>query len=255
MIGEQAPAARAAAPRRPEAANAAAVGTLVVSWVVLERLAPIRPGMLSVLLFGAPAVLAYGGARARTWWRHAACAAATAGVLALAVPVQSLQQAVIGWEWTHAAGVPSRAWLQVIDVPGMPQESYQWDTRSRTLTAYFDIWIDPLYQWADTETVTSARSTPPAALTWAYGDGADQRPARCTRPAPDLWQCVPADHGDRDAVGFVRRSAGVMIILTGSADDRAALLRAIRAAHPASDAELRSRTALGPRSLAGWLLL
>jgi hypothetical protein len=241
--------------RLPGAAAALMVAVQAAAMVLLDRIAPFRPGLLSVLLYGAPAVLRAGGVLARTRRGRAAYAAVTAGVLALAVPVQLLQQAVMAWEWTSVAGVPSRAWLEAVDVPGMPREPYQWDARSRALTAYFDIWIDPLYQWGDVETVTSDRGTPPAVLTWAYGDGAGPRPARCARLGPGLWRCVPADRGDSDAVGFVRRSAGVMITLTGSADDRASLLRAIRAAHPASDAELQSRTALAPRSLAGWLLL
>ena len=44
-----------------------------------------------------------------------------------------------------------------------------------------------------------------------------------------------------------------MIILTGS--DRVRLLRAILAAHPASDTELQARGSTAPRTLAGWLLL
>jgi hypothetical protein len=78
--------------------------------------------------------------------------------------VRLLQQAVGGWEWTQPGGVPSRAWLQVIDVPGMPQEPYQWDARSRVLAAYFDVLIGPLDMWG------------------AHRDG-DQRPQR---PACDL---------------------------------------------------------------------
>jgi hypothetical protein len=241
--------------RLPGAAAALMVAVQAGTMVLLDRIAPFRPGLLSVLLYGAPTVLLADGVLAGAWRGRAAYAAVMAGVLALAIPVQLLQQAVMAGEWTSVAGVPSRAWLQATDVPGMPQEPYQWDARSRTLTAYFDIWIDPLYQWGDVETVTSDRGTPTAALTWAYGDGAAPRPARCARLGPGLWRCVPADRGDSDAVGFARRSAGVMITLTGSADDRAGLLRAIRSAHPASDAELPSRTALTPRSLAGWLLL
>jgi hypothetical protein len=243
--------------RVPGAVAVVLVAVQAAAMVLLDRLAPFRPGLLSVLLYGAPAVLLAGGVLAMTRPARVACAALAAGVFALAVPVRVLQQAVMAWEWTHAAGVPSRAWLQVINVPGMPQEPYQWDARSRALTAYFDMWIDPLYQWADVETVTSDRSAPPATLTWADGDSTGPHPVRCARQEPGLWQCAPADGtaGDTPGVGFVLRSAGVTITLTGSPYDRADLLRSIRAAHPASDAELQSRTGLTPRSLAGWLLL
>jgi len=45
-----------------------------------------------------------------------------------------------------------------------------------------------------------------------------------------------------------------MITLTGPMYDRADLLHAIRAAHPASNAGLQPRSSLAPRTLANWLL-
>lgn len=170
----------------------------------------------------------------------------------MAAPAGLLQRAFGAWEWTQPGGVPSRAWLQVIDLPGMPQEPYQWDARSGVLTAYFDMWIDPSYQWGAIETVISDRSSPPSTLTWADGDGADPHAATCTRQRrPGLWECTALD--EQGIIGFVRRSGPVMIILTGS--DRVGLLHAILAAHPGSDTEVQARNSIAPRTLAGWLLL
>ncbi len=119
------------------------------------------------------------------------------------------------------------------------------------LTAYFDTWIDPSEAWAAIETVTSADSDPCATLVYADGDAAGPEPASCVRAGPGLWWRRTAD----DSVGWVLRSGGITIALTGSGDDRAALLRSIRTAHPATEAELQERTGLVPRSLTGWLLL
>jgi len=190
--------------RTPGAVAAVLVIAQAATMVLLGVVAPFRPGLVSSLLYAAPAVLLAraalgGGRRSYAWW-----AAAVAGVVAVAVPAGLLQRALGVWEWTQPGGVPSRAWPQVIDLPGMPQEPYQWDERSGVLTAYFDAWIDPSYQWGAIETVISDRSAPPAILTWADGDGADQLAATCTRQRPGLWQCTTQN--DQGAVGFVRQS-------------------------------------------------
>jgi hypothetical protein len=185
---------------------------------------------------------------------HAVRAVLAAAVFGLAVPVGLLQQAVGAWEWTHAAGVPSRAWLQVINIPGKHQEPYDWDARSRILGGYWDTGTDPAYAGAAVEAVASDRSDMFTALAWAEDDNVLSRGnTHCRRQGPGLWQCVTTAT-DPEETAFVRRSGGVMIILTGD-DSASVLLRSIQAAHPATNPELWSRTVLAPLSPLGWLLL
>jgi hypothetical protein len=240
--------------RVPAAAAMVLVAGQAAAMAGLDRLAPFRPGLLSVLLYGAPAVLLAGGALARTWRAHAVRAVLAAAVFGLAVPVGLLQQAVGAWEWTHAAGVPSRVWLQVINIPGEHQEPYDWDARSRILGGYWDTGTDPAYAWAAVEAVTSDRSDMITALAWAEDDNVlTPGNTHCRRQGAGLWQCVTtATYPEETA--FVRRSGGVMIILTGD-DSASVLLRSIQAAHPATNPELWSRTVLAPLSPLGWLLL
>jgi hypothetical protein len=97
-----------------------------VSWVVLDRLAPFRFGVLSVALYGAAVAVAVVAARRirtismthdrrRTLGRALAI---MAGLLVLAVPFGYLQRAVAPVAWMAESGIPSRAYLQVITVPG-----------------------------------------------------------------------------------------------------------------------------------------
>jgi hypothetical protein len=246
------PVARRGGVRIPGPVVTGLVAVQAAAMAGLDRLAPFRPGLLSLLLYGAPAVLAV-SVLARTWRAYAVSAVLAAAVSGLAVPVGLWQQAVGAWEWTHAAGVPSRAWLQVINIPGNHQEPYDWDGRSRILGGYWDTGTDPAYDWAAVEAVTSGRSDMFTALAWAEDGYSDPGNTQCTRRGADLWQCVnTASYPEETA--FVRRTGGVMIILTGN-DSSSLLLRSIRAAHPATDAELRSRTRLVPLSPLGWLLL
>jgi hypothetical protein len=218
----------------------------------LDRLAPFRFGLLSVLLYGAPAVLLVVSVLARTRRALAVCAVLAAAVFALAVPVRLLQQAMCAWEWTHAAGVPSRAWLQVINIPGRHQEMYDWDARSQVLGGFWAAETGPGDSWAAVEAVTSGRTAMFTALAWAVDGDADPGDTRCTRLGADLWQCEYTGISPAD-VAFVRWTDGVMIVLTGW-DSAPVLLRSIRAAHPATDAELQTRSGLTPRSPLGWLL-
>jgi hypothetical protein len=212
--------------------------------VVLDRLAPFRPGLLSVLLYSGSAMLIADGVVVTGRRVRVACAVAVAGVLALAVPVRLLQQAVGAWEWTHLGGVPSRAWLQVINLPGMSQQPYQWEAGTRTLTAYFD---DPADEGYVVETVIPGRNVPPGKWSWAHL-GSDT--TSCTLQRAGLWQCT--DPGTVSAA-YVLRSGPVTIILIGTLQE--GLPDAIRSAHPASNAELWSRSGLAPRTVVGCLLL
>jgi hypothetical protein len=240
--------------RVPGPSVAGLAGVQAAAMAGLDRLAPFRPGLLSVLLYGAAAVPLAVSVLARTWRAYAASAVLAAAISGLAVLVGLWQQAVGAWEWTHAAGVPSRAWLQVINIPGKHQEPYDWDGRSQILGGYWDTGTDPGDSWAAVEAVTSSRSDMFTALAWAEGGNPDPGNTRCTRQGADLWQCANTASYPEEETAFVRRSDGVMIILTGD-DSPSLLLRSIRAAHPATDAELRSRTALAPLSPLGWLLL
>ena len=95
-------AAQAVSRRQRWAVTAPAAGAAVVSWVVLDRLAPFRIGLLSLALYAAPAVVAVAAARrartipmARDRRRTLGQALAImAGLLVLAVPLGYFQRAV-----------------------------------------------------------------------------------------------------------------------------------------------------------------
>jgi hypothetical protein len=237
----------------PAATLTIVVAVQAAAMAGLDHLAPFRFGLLSVLLYGAPAVLLVVSVLARTRRPLAVCAILAAAVFVLAVPVRLLQQAVCAWEWTHAAGVPSRAWLQVIDIPGRHQQMYDWDARSQILGGYWAAETGPGDSWAAVEAVTSDHTAMFTAVAWAVDGYADPGNTRCTRLDTDLWQCEYTGISPAD-IAFVRRTDGVMIVLTGW-DSAPVLLHSIRAAHPASDAELQARSGLVPRSPLGLLLL
>jgi hypothetical protein len=242
-----------AVPRRQRwAITAPLTGAVAVSWVVLDRLAPFRFGLLSVALYAAPAAVAVvvirrirkismTRDRRRTLGK---ALAVLAGLLVLAVPFGYLQRAVAPVTWMTESGIPSRAYLQVITVPGMTQESYVQE--GDQVTAYFDEPLGPSDFWGAIERVSSGNADPCATLYYPDGDSQDALAAKCAEIRPALWM-LTASNGS--SVGFVRRADGVTITLTGSAGDKAALRYAIMAAHRASDAELWPRIGAAPVNL------
>lgn len=161
-----------------------------------------------------------------------------AGLLVVAVPFGYLQRAAAAAAWTAETGIPSRGYLQAIGVPGMTQEPYVWEEGQ--VIAYFDEDGMP-GGWGAIESVRSGTANPCATLYYPEGEAQDALAATCAQAGPNLWVLTTSDGS---SVGFVRRADGVTITLTGSAEDKAALRRAIEAAHRASDAELWPR--IGP---------
>ena len=228
-----------------------------MSWVVLDQLAPFRFGLLSVGLYAAPAAVAVVAARraraipaARDRRRTLGRALAIlAGLLVLAVPFGYVQRAVAPVVWMAAAGIPSRAYLQVITIPGMTQEPY---TREEDqATAYFDAPVDPSDffnpdVWSAIERVGSGSQDPCATLYYPAGDGQVARAATCAPAGPGLWMLTTSDGSQ---VGYARRADGVTITLAGYAADKAALRHAIMAAHRAGNAELWPRIGPAPVNL------
>jgi hypothetical protein len=217
-----------------------------MSWVVLDRVAPFRFGLLSLGLYAAPAAVAVVAARrartipaARDRRRTLGGALAIlAGLLVLAVPFGYLQRAVAPAAWIAESGIPSRAYLQVITIPGMTQEPYV--REGNQVTAYFDE-PDPYVGaeiWSATERVGRGSQDPCATLYYPAGEGEVALAARCAQAGPGLWMLTTSDGS---WVGFARRADGVTITLTGWAGDKAALRHAIMAAHRAGDAELWPR--------------
>jgi hypothetical protein len=245
LIGAVRTAARKRGVTAPGAVATVLVLVQAAVMVLLDHLVPFRLGLVSVLLHYAPAVLMAHGAMAGIRRVYIACAVTAAVVIALAVGL--LQQAAGGWEWTHMGGVPSRTWLQVISLPRMTQEPYQWDARSRTLTADFNQ-SDGIYGDGALRMVIPDQSAPPTI--WTSEQGHPNTSCR-TWKRPGSWECV--DPGVSGVAGYVLRSGPVMIILSGFAWE--GLPDAILAAHPASNAELWSRSGLMPRTVIGWLLL
>ena len=233
--------------RWPITASAAAAAA--GSWIVLDRLAPFRFGLLSVALYAAPVAVAVvavrrAGTIPATRDRRQTLGRALAilaGLLVLAVPFGYLQRAVAPVAWMAESGIPSRAYLQAITIPGMTQEPYA--REGDQVTAYFDELVDPSDfmgsdAWSAIETVGPGSQDPCATLYYPIGDGAVALAARCAPAGPGLWMLTT---GDGSSVGFARRADGVTITLTGSAGDKAALRHAIMAAHRAGDAELWPR--------------
>jgi hypothetical protein len=221
-------------------------GAVVVSWVVLDWLAPFRLGLLSVALYAAPValvVVAARRARAIPVVRDRRRAlgkplAVLAALLVLAIPFGILQRAVAPVAWMAETGIPSRAYLQVITIPGMTQEPYV--REGDQVTAYFDQSMGFLQgsDWAAIERVKSGNADPCATLYYPAGDAQDALTATCTQIGPGLWRQTTHDGS---SVGFVRQANGVTITLTGSSSDKAALQHAIMTAHRAGDVELWPR--------------
>lgn len=251
------PSAQAVLRRQRWAITAPLAGAVAVSWVVLDRLAPFRFGLLSAALYAAPvavAVVTVRRTRKTSMTRDrrrtpGKALAVLAGLLVLAVPFGYLQRAVAPVAWMAESGIPSRAYLQVITVPGMTQESYV--REGDEITAYFDEPVDPSGFlggdfWSAIERVGSGNADPCATLYYPDGDSQDARAAKCAEIGPGLWMLTTKDGS---SVGFVRRADGVTITLTGSAGDKAALRHAIMAAHRAGDAELWPRIGAAPVNL------
>jgi hypothetical protein len=225
-----------------------------VSWVVLDRLAPFRFGLLSVALYAVPVAVAFVAVRRTrkisTMTRErrrtlGKAVAVLAGLLVLAVPFGYLQRAVAPVAWMAESGIRSRAYLQVITVPGMTQESYV--REGDEVTAYFDpSGFLSGTEWRAIERVGGGNADPCAALYYPDGDAQDALPAKCAEIGPDLWMLTAKD-GSR--VGFVRRADGVTLTLTGWIGDKAVLRHAIMAAHRAGDAELWPRIGAAPVNL------
>lgn len=246
------PAAQAVSRRQRWAVTAPAAGAAVASWVVLDRLAPFRFGLLSLALYAAPAAVAVAAARrartipmARDRRRTLGQALAImAALLVLAVPRGYFQRAVAPVVWMAEAGLPSRAYLQVITIPGMWQEPYV--REGDQVTGYFDTPIGPLDFWGAIEAVRGASANPCATLYYPDGDGQSAYTARCAQAGPGLWVLTTSNGS---SVGFARRADGVTITLAGYAGDKAALRHAIMAAHRAGDAELWPRIGPAPVNL------
>jgi hypothetical protein len=216
--------------------------------VILSVTAPFRPGLLSVLLYWAPALLL-----AAAVLRATRTALLTAGglilaVVAVAVPVRLLQQAISAEEWLRVNGIPSRAYAQVITVPGSTQNQFQWDSQTGTLTADF---VYPGWTsdgWGGTETVTKAGNPCQVVLTapvWAGYAGSG--PASCVTVGPGQWELT-----SQGLTGYALRTGDLTILVT--TDGGPGLAGALLAHHQASDAELWSLTSPFPRSIVEWIV-
>lgn len=166
-------------PARPRLVTAGLLLADIGLMLLLTPLAPFRWGLLSCLLYGLPALLV----AAAVVFRSRAVAAATVGgvlaVYAVALPVGALQQRVAAGEWMRATGIPSRALVQVVALPGLDQEPYSWD--GKTVTAMFSLDAGPSTMWMGAETVTSGRADPCGRLLEGDGDASGTSAAPCVR--------------------------------------------------------------------------
>jgi hypothetical protein len=220
--------------------------------VMLSIAAPFRPGLLSVLLYWAPAMGMAVAVLRGTRVALSAAGGLVVAVVSMAVPVHLLQQAIVAREWLWGNGVPSRAYVQVISLPDSTQQSYQWDRQTSTLTAYF-IYAPPgaLQEgWVATETVSRGGNPCETGLVepaeWVETPGVDPV-SISTEVNPGQWVCSTDD----GLTGYVLRLGGLTITLvTSGMNSSTGVESAFLAHHPASDAELWSLTDQYPQSLA-----
>ncbi|TCN44523.1 hypothetical protein EV644_101341 [Kribbella orskensis] len=249
-------------PRHPKAALAAvfvadAAAMLVLTWVL-----PFRAGLLSCLLYCAPALLVSAAALLRSRTAVLMAAVGLAALFSLAAPLQVLQQHVATREWARATGLPSRSIAQVVTFPGMTQDPYSWD--GRTLTAMFSLPVGPSNAWLGAETAQSGYVDPCGPVLIAEGDASRTATPPCVQEAPNLWYRGTRD----DAEGYVLHRSGVTVIVTGgawsrtnesdtayAAERRAGLRRVVLGARTATDADLWTRSRLPHPTLLGLLLL
>jgi len=223
--------------------------------VMVSIAAPFRPGLLSVLLNWAPAMcLAVAVLRGT---RAALCTAGglMAVLVGMAFPVHLLQQDIVVGRWQSETGVPSLAYVQVVNLPGLSQYPYQWDSRTHTLTAYF-ISLGVLQDgWGATETVTTDGGNPCAT-------GLTEPTVGIESPVTEPASCIPVGMGEWERVdgmngltAYVLRSGGLTITLTAANTNLQVLESSVLAHHPASNADLWSRTSPYPQTVAEWFLL
>ncbi len=218
--------------------------------VILNFAAPFRPGLLSVLLYWAPAMLLATGVLRATRAALLTAGGLVVAVVAVAVPVRLLQQAVSAEEWVRVNGIPSRAYAQVINVPGSTQNQFQWDSRTGTLSADF-VYPGWLQQgWGGTETVTRA-SNPcqPGLDAPAWTGYFESGPVSCIADGQGLWLLTRG----QELTGYALRSGDLTITVTTDGTNASSLPADLLAHHQATDAELWSLTSPYPRSVAEWI--
>jgi hypothetical protein len=218
--------------------------------VILNFAAPFRPGLLSVLLYWAPAMLLATGVLRATRAALLTAGGLMVAVVAVAVPVRLLQQAISAEEWVRVNGIPSRAYAQVITVPGSTQDQFQWDSRTGTLSADF---VYPGWTqagWGGTETVTRASNPCKPGLdapAWTgYSEGG---PVSCVADGQGLWLLTSG----QELTGYALRAGDLTITVTTGGTDDPSLSADLLAHHQPTDAELWSLTSPYPRSVAEWI--
>lgn len=234
--------------RRPWLTAVLLVAVQAAVTVILSFAAPFRPGLLSVLLYWAPAMFLAAAVLRATRTVLLTAGALIPAVMAAAVPVRLLQLAISAEEWLRVNGIPSRAYAQVITVPGSTQNQFQWDSQTGPLTADF---VYPGWTsagWGGTETVTKAGNPCRVVLTapvWA--DYAGSGPASCAAASPGQWELT-----SQGLTGYALRTGDLTIIVI--TDGCPGLAQALLAHHRASDAELWSLTSPFPRSILEWIV-
>ncbi|MFE0462493.1 hypothetical protein ACFW1A_24880 [Kitasatospora sp. NPDC058965] len=226
----------------------------------LALVLPFRPGLLSVLVFAVPPFALAAGAALRSRTALLAAGGTVLALFALAVPLRGLQQQVGLQDLLLGTGVPSRSLLQPVLSADVERTGVGSDGHRAVFT-----FTDPQdrdtgglsdgFDKAAVETVRPGYGDP-CATPVARSDG-----ERLTAAAP-LAPCVPQPGGlwcdaanrcvlQRDGLTLTLAVAPELSTLDGGRQVPAAL----RATHPASDAELRSLEGWLPSSWLGRLLL
>lgn len=236
---------------------------LILAVAVLELVAPFHLGFLSVLMYGFPfAVILIAGRaayrRENPWEATRKGTSVLVVALVVAIPVGRFQRVVTdyvpilgdGIDYDcYSSGIPSRAYVQVISVPGSSSDSdgFHWEGCHHRAVAYFDV-PHPLFNladiwegWGAVETVWKGNANPCPHIQYPSDPDADTEHAgRCEKIGPDLWKVIPYD--DPWDVAFVRHENGMTIALAGYVTAQTRLERALMGAHEVTDAERRPRS-------------
>ena len=232
--------------------------TITASYAFLFWLAPFKLGLASLALYIAPTVLTACTANAVRMAANDHDAHPTlrrrtiilVGFLAL-IALTGTFQAMLTNYALSPKGIPSQAYLQVINVPAGyldPNYSFSWDPRKHQSNAFYNSgeFLNFNGDWAETETVRGGNANPCTPMMYPYnvGAGSDNyfhATARCDKVGPGIWRIFPKNDGGYE-VAFARKTDGVTIQLAGDINDESALRRAITGAHEATGMELWHRS-------------
>ncbi|MER7773177.1 hypothetical protein [Kitasatospora sp. NPDC096140] len=227
----------------------------------LALLLPFRPGLLSVLVFALPSFALAGAVVLRSRTALPAAVGTLLGVFVLAFPLRAMQQEAGVQDLLRGAGVPSRSLMQPVLLADVVVTGTSWDGHRAVFV------LSDQADLANTGGISDGfDKAAVATVSFGYGDP-------CGRPVlsavgenlttSPFTPCLPEAGGlwSDGANRFVLQRDGFTITLAtdgGELDTLSgggAVRRAVLAAHPATESELRSLEGWFPSSWLGCLVL